>query len=62
MAVEFFDNYLEEFSTHVFSIVDQNSSIIQKQIEKTVAFIASKKNPATQRIFIRFFIETKLKK
>ena len=48
-------------SGFLFPIVDQNSSIIKKQIVKTVAFIACKKNPATQRIFTCFSVETKLK-
>ena len=32
------------------------------RVLKTVAFIAGKKNPAIQKIFIRFSIEIKLKK
>jgi hypothetical protein len=34
----------------------------KKTLLKTVAFIAGKKNPATQKKFIRFSIEIKLKK
>ena len=34
--------------------------IVKREEVKTVAFIAGKKNPAIQKIFIRFSIEIKL--